>query len=374
MEQKEIENKFAKEGNQYYAHGIGAYDENVIKSIFENGLRCSHNELYWTVLEFGKGSDSLFREKEELMDNWEHKGSKHIMIASLPEVFHLLDVKGTALFQKRHAAFYNNISPEEARKLGIAPGLYLKPEFIMGMYDAEKKDFLVNDKYYENLPEEEQKRVLDEVKQQYIDTIEHSDWTLAEYAQILEDVGIECPLTQEEISNNGKVVEQQLDMVELPNGIKIPRKQYEEEYGTKQGQKDMVTLPNGVKIPRKQYEEEYGIEQGQKDMVTLPNGAKIPRKQYEEEIGTAKEEKKIKGSSMLADISKAKVTTSETKKTTQEIADVQKINKLRFKRQTGGILTPEEETLLAEANRQFTETQIRYQNQRRQNKNNGLEM
>lgn len=123
-------------------------------------------------------------------------------------------------------------------------------------------------------------------------------------------------------------------------------------------------------------EETIGIsqEQSNTDMVTLPNGAKIPRKQYEEEMGTAKEDKKIKGSSMLADISKAKVTTSETKKTTQEIADVQKINKLRFKRQTGGILTPEEETLLAETNRQFTETQIRYQNQRRQNKNNGLEM
>lgn len=150
----------------------------------------------------------------------------------------------------------------------------------------------------------------------------------------------------------------------------------EETIGISQEQSntDMVTLPNGVKIPRKQYEEEYKTEQSQTDMVTLPNGAKIPRKQYEEEMGTAKEEKKIKGSSMLADISKAKVTTSETKKTTQEIADVQKITKLRFKQQTGGILTPEEEALLAEANRQFTETQIRYQNQRRQNKNNGLEM
>lgn len=50
-----------------------------------------------------------------------------------------LDIKGTALFQKMHAAFYNNISPEEASKLNIAQGLYLKPEFIMGMYDAEIK-------------------------------------------------------------------------------------------------------------------------------------------------------------------------------------------------------------------------------------------
>lgn len=159
MELKDIKKEFANQANQYYAHGIGAYDENIIKSIFENGLRCSHNELYWTVLEFGKGSDTLFEENEELLDNWEHKGSKHIMIASLPEVFHLLDVKGTPLFQKRHAAFYNTISPEEASQLGISPGLYLKPEFIRGMYDANKKDFIENDRYYENLPEQEQKRV-----------------------------------------------------------------------------------------------------------------------------------------------------------------------------------------------------------------------
>ena len=208
-------------------------------------------------MELGKGSNTLFKEKEELMNNWEHKDSKHIIIASLPEAFHHLDIMGTPLFQKRHAAFYNNILPEEATKLGIAPGLYLKPEFIMGMYDAKKKDFVENDRYYENLPVEEQKKIFEDVKKQYIDIISHSDFTLTEYAQVLEDIGLKSPLTPEEISNNGKEVKQQIDMVELPNGIKIPRKQYEEEYGTKKPEKEMVTLPNGVQIPKKQYEEEF---------------------------------------------------------------------------------------------------------------------
>ena len=77
---------------------------------------------------------------------------------------------------------------------------------------------------------------------------------------------------------------------------------------------------------------------------------------------------------MLADVSKAKVTSTESKKMTDDIAKARKINKLRFIQQSGGTLTPEEEALLADANRQFTETQIRYQNQRRQNKKNGLEV
>ena len=376
MEQKEMEMKFANEGNQYYAHGIGAYDEKVIESIFENGLRCSHNELYWTVIEFGKGSETLFKEKEGLMNNWEHKGSKHIMIASLPDIFHLLDVKGTALFQKRHAAFYNNISQEEAGKLGISPGLYLKPEFVMGMYDAEKKEFVVNDRYYENLPEHEQKMVLDEVKRQYIDIIEHSDWTLKEYVQILDDVGIESPLTPEEISNNGKV-EQQLDMVELANGIKIPRKQYEEEYTVEEGTEiDMVELPNGIKIPRKQYEQEYLTGDARTDMVELQNGVKIPRKQYEEEQGTMKQTKGISIGNVKASIEKGKVTSPETQSVIDDMRKRREIKKIQYMQHTGQALTPEQKLLIDEHIRQTQQAQIQFQQRQKnkQRKGNGIEM
>lgn len=346
MEQKNIERQFANQANQYYAHGIGAYNEKVIKSIFENGLRCSHNELYWTVLEFGKGSETLFKEKEQLMNNWEHKGSKHIMIASLPEAFHLLDMMGTPLFQKRHAAFYNNISQEEAKKLGIVPGLYLKPEFIKGMYDAEKKDFIVNDRYYENLPEEEQRKVLEDVKKQYIDTISHSGWTLAEYAQILEDIGIECPLTPEEISNKGKKIKQQTDMVELSNGIEIPRKQYEQEY-TEETRADMVTLSNGVQIPRKQYEEEQGVK---------------------------KQSKEISVCDVKESVSKGKVTNQDTQSATQDMKKLMEIKRLQIMQRTGQTLTPEQKQLLDEHIRQTNEAQVRFRNQQEQNKSKGLSL
>ena len=351
MEQKEIESRFANEKNMYYAHGIGAYSEDVVNSIFKNGLRCSHNELYWTVVEFGEGSESLFREKEEMMSNWEHKGSKHIIIVSLPEIFHLLDVKGTALFQKRHAAFLNSISEEQADELGIAKGLYLKPEFVMGMYDTIKKDFILNDRYYENLPEEEQKRVLDDVRKQYIDTIEHSDWTLAEYAQILQDVGVKCPLTPEEIENSSK---DKIEKQEL----------------------DMVTLPNGIEIPRKQYEEEYTIKEQRTDMVTLSNGIKIPKKQYEEEQGTKKQGKRISIGNIKTSVSQAKVTAQETNKVTQDIKNMKEIKRLQLMQKTGQTLTQEQRLFLKEHIRQTQQAQILFQ-QRQENKKskeNGIEM
>ena len=377
MEQMDIEKQFVNQVNQYYAHGIGEYDEKVIKSIFENGLRCSHNELYWTVVEFGKGSDTLFKEKQELLNNWEHKGSKHIMIASLPDAYHLLDVKGTPLFQKRHAAFLNNISQEQASKLGIAPGLYLKPEFIVGMYDANKKDFIENDRYYENLPEQEQKRVLDEIRQQYIETIEKSGWTLEEYAQVLKDVDMEIPLTQEEISNNGKEIEQEQEMVELPNGIKIPRKQYEQEYATGEA-KTEIQEQQGFEI------NEFGEiirptrdisqVQGQADMVTLPNGIQIPKKQYEEEQGTKKQSKGISIDDVKTSVSKSKVTTQEIQSATQDMKKLMEIKRLQVIYKTGQALTPEQKRLLDEHIRQTNEVQVRFRNQQDQKKSKGLSL
>lgn len=377
LEQMDIEKQFVNQVNQYYAHGIGEYDEKVIKSIFENGLRCSHNELYWTVVEFGKGSDTLFKEKQELLNNWEHKGSKHIMIASLPDAYHLLDVKGTPLFQKRHAAFLNNISQEQASKLGIAPGLYLKPEFIVGMYDANKKDFIENDRYYENLPEQEQKRVLDEIRQQYIETIEKSGWTLEEYAQVLKDVDMEIPLTQEEISNNGKEIEQEQEMVELPNGIKIPRKQYEQEYATGEA-KTEIQEQQGFEI------NEFGEiirptrdisqVQGQADMVTLPNGIQIPKKQYEEEQGTKKQSKGISIDDVKTSVSKSKVTTQEIQSATQDMKKLMEIKRLQVIYKTGQALTPEQKRLLDEHIRQTNEVQVRFRNQQDQKKSKGLSL
>lgn len=377
LEQMDIEKQFVNQVNQYYAHGIGEYDEKVIKSIFENGLRCSHNELYWTVVEFGKGSDTLFKEKQELLNNWEHKGSKHIMIASLPDAYHLLDVKGTPLFQKRHAAFLNNISQEQASKLEIAPGLYLKPEFIVGMYDANKKDFIENDRYYENLPEQEQKRVLDEIRQQYIETIEKSGWTLEEYAQVLKDVDMEIPLTQEEISNNGKEIEQEQEMVELPNGIKILRKQYEQEYATGEA-KTEIQEQQGFEI------NEFGEiirptrdisqVQGQADMVTLPNGIQIPKKQYEEEQGTKKQSKGISIDDVKTSVSKSKVTTQEIQSATQDMKKLMEIKRLQVIYKTGQALTPEQKRLLDEHIRQTNEVQVRFRNQQDQKKSKGLSL
>ena len=425
MEMSEIAKKFANTKNLYFGHGIrsDALDvEETRRAILEQGLRTREKEIVSTACLFGIGSPTLFDEKKNELNNWKHRNAKKIMIISVPYKWCIPEFGGTA--KKGQMAFFKYIvqGKEQDAKTNPDGSYFLRPEFIMGTYDADSRDFIENECYYENLTPEQQEELFADVKKKYIQAVRETNLTAEEYREVLEAFGIENPLTDEEMQKldenrtvkkyyteskmdffdveqsqidiqedmvalpNGVKIPRkqyeeeygteqgQADMVTLPNGVKIPRKQYEEEYGTEQGQVDMVTLPNGVKIPRKQYEEEYGTEQGQEDMVALPNGVKIPKKQYEEEMGTKKADKKILGKSMFADVSKAKVLPAETEKMTEDVANAQKIKKLRFRQQSGGTLTPEEIALLAEANREFTETQIRYQNQRRQRKGNGIEM
>ena len=95
MNDEEIKNKFSNESNVYYAHGIGDNNPQIVESIFNNGLRCSHDQLYFTTVTLGSGSSTLFEDNEELINNWPHKDSKQIIIASLPQKFHLLDTDTT---------------------------------------------------------------------------------------------------------------------------------------------------------------------------------------------------------------------------------------------------------------------------------------
>lgn len=211
-----MKEKLSNSQNRYYGHGIGIYDENVVKSIFSNGLRCSHEQLYFTTVELGTGSPTLFEETQDMLNNWEHKGSKQIIIASLPNKYQLMDISGTGLYGKGQSAFYNNITAEEATNLNIAPGYYLKPEFIMGMYDTNTKSFLSNPKYYENLNKSQQDNLFNEVKKQYINLIKDSGFTFAEYSEILEEHHKENPLCKEEIERE----DQNLQMELLTKSVK----------------------------------------------------------------------------------------------------------------------------------------------------------
>lgn len=269
MDNKEIGNKFSNRSNSYLGHGIGEYSKEKVESIFDNGLRCSHGQLSFTTISLGEGSENLFKENFELMNNWQHKDSKQIVIASIPTKFRLLDIIGTPLYGKQDAAFYNQISQEEARRLDISEGYYLKPEFIMGMYDADNNEFISNERYYENLKEEEQDKIFNEVKKQYIDILRESGFSFSEYSELLEEVNFENPLTQKEITQLefiDNVLNQELLKceVQIPGGRRVPARQYVQNMADFLiPESGKFLLKNGVTISAKQYIEEFVLGEGQ---------------------------------------------------------------------------------------------------------------
>ena len=115
-------------------------------------------------------------------------------------------------------------------------------------------------------------------------------------------------------------------------------------------------------------------EQEQSDMVTLPNGIQIPKKQYEEEQGTKKQSKGILIGDVKSSISKGKVTIQENQSTTQDMKNLMEIKRLQVMQKTGQALTPEQKRLLDEHIRQTNEAQVRFRNQQNQKKNKGLSL
>ncbi len=202
MEKDEIRKYFCNSENVYYGHGIGAERKGVIESILKYGLRCSHGSLDYTTMALGVGSENLFDEIEDKLNNWQHLDSKKIVIASLP--MNLLLVDAGSLYGKRHSAFYNHISMEEAENIrenelkdydniSFSQGDFLRPEFIRGIYDANARAFVPNERYYENLPEEEKNKLIEEVTQKYNEILEESKnndspfpWKIKDIKEMLE--------------------------------------------------------------------------------------------------------------------------------------------------------------------------------------------
>ena len=159
---------FKSDQDFYFGHGTPGGEE-VICSILENGLNTVNPEaikaysntlrgLDSTTIVFGEGTDSLFSEQSALLDNWPHKGSKDVVIVSIPKKYALRKTE-VGLEVDLYEPFYIG---------SIEKGYKLRPEFIKGIYNADSHAFTPNDNFYKNLEPEQQKKLFDTIKQQYI--------------------------------------------------------------------------------------------------------------------------------------------------------------------------------------------------------------
>ena len=184
--------------NCFYGHGTNSDDNKRIESIFINGLRCSHDSMYFTTCTLGQGNQ-MGKDVEELIMNWPHLSAKKIVIVSLPIKFHIIGAGPS--FNHQYSAFYYTPDEAQREKYNLTNSNYVMPEFILGCFDVEKDLFIENEKYYERLTNEEQMNIFNKVVNNYINIIEDT-WGLEEYKEVISELpGWEFPLTDEQYNS-----------------------------------------------------------------------------------------------------------------------------------------------------------------------------
>lgn len=245
--------------NMYFGHGTGVEDSEVIRSIMNNGLRCSHGSLYFTSVALGIGSQ-IPASEQELLKNWLHKDSKIIVIVSLPLQYKIIDLVGTPTYNQADAAYYYIPDENTRKKFSLTNSPYVMPEFIVGYYDARNDSFTSNSRYYENLHENEQSKLFDKVKENYFNIIDNG-WGIEAYKDVIKELGWKFGLTEEEVKKFQRRKEEFELISQIPSEL-LNR---------------TLKLPNGELIPARQYIEEIVIPYLPiNEYVCLINGAKIP--------------------------------------------------------------------------------------------------
>ena len=307
MDKKRIEDYFSNSNNIYHGHGIGnvkkgeTLSEEIMKSIFENGLRTNNAQMFWTTKGLGKGSETLFDEQIENFENWGHSSTK-IIIVSLPEEYYIFN-RNLANESISPAAFYKFMTEEEATKLGLSQGAYVMPEFVVGMYDSVTRSFIENDMYYEKLSIEKQKELFNKIKDNYIQEIRASGLTLEQHKEIMEEMGYKSPLTEEEIMDAVKIPQRETVIERALRDKEIVEKKIKEVSGETSPSifdengniiiqkyinptlmKKKLRYPNGREVSALQYIQEYVVPHiPESGTFTLKNGQVISARQFIEE-------------------------------------------------------------------------------------------
>lgn len=164
----QISEEFSDEGLLYFGHGTPV-DSSTIDKILIEGLNVKNPEaimgydshlrgLKSTSICLGLGEENLYAKESDILNNWPHKGATSIIIIGLPDNYVFKNGQ-TNFFADQYKQFYVGDDNE---------GYKLRPEFIKGVYDVTTQTFALNKNFYKNLPENMQKKIYDELDDNYI--------------------------------------------------------------------------------------------------------------------------------------------------------------------------------------------------------------
>lgn len=171
---EQLESLLSEPGYMCYGHGTGrkGNSDEVVDSIFIEGLRTKHNSLYYTTIGLSTPTPEIKEQYKEIgmpeptiedlkkqFDNWQHQDSKKIIIARVPTEYINKAGDRSDLDGEMFGAFYT----QKLQPNGQATN-YLDTKFIVGCYDVDKQAVRLNKSFERTLTPETIKRLKENYK------------------------------------------------------------------------------------------------------------------------------------------------------------------------------------------------------------------
>lgn len=279
----------------YFGHGTGRAGDSdeVVQSIFRQGLRAKDNSLYWTSNELGQGGAISWEKLKEILDTWEHMDSKKIILIRLPIEFVNVIGNEPDAAEQLHAFYVQNGIRGNGREQN-----YVNTKFIIGCYNVDEQMIEINPNFEQELTEETLESLregLEEAKRMTEDRLSRTGGPISKFgtaeqrAQIIpedeesldEDLNWnenfwdeledepqqEEPLKINNVTINLRGMDLKLNKslvagkVKLPNGVEISAIQYIQEVVAPHiPSSGKFVLKNGVEISTKQFIEEVLLD------------------------------------------------------------------------------------------------------------------
>lgn len=129
-----------EDGFTILGHGTGGNNIDAIYSIFKDGLRASHTSIFYTTI--GLDIDENLIHLKYKLDHWEHLDSENIILIKLPNDFFNIIGNSTDLDCEKTRAFVKEKKDENGHV-----NYFLEPKFIIGAYNRNLSQVLLNPKY-----------------------------------------------------------------------------------------------------------------------------------------------------------------------------------------------------------------------------------
>lgn len=289
----------------YFGHGIGRAEDSdeVVQSIFRQGLRTKDNSLYWTSVELGQGGAISWEKLKEILDTWKHMNSKKIILIRLPIEFVNFIGNESETAEQLHAFYVQNGIRGNGRKQN-----YVNTKFIVGCYNVDEQMIEINPNFEQELTEEtleSLRKGLEEAKRMTEDRVSRIAGPISKFGTAEERAQI-IPEDEESLDDdlnwNENFWDDLEDEPQQEESSKINEDELQQEESSKINDvtinlrgmdiklnrslmEGKVKLPNGVEIPAIQYIKEVVAPHiPSSGKFILKNGAEISTKQFIEEV------------------------------------------------------------------------------------------